>query len=29
MEVGQRAGFGILMVLMAVALFNDFTRLLT
>ncbi|MDX3905637.1 MAG: RIP metalloprotease RseP [Pigmentiphaga sp.] len=29
MEMGQRAGFGILMVLMAVALFNDFTRLLT
>lgn len=29
MEIGQRAGFSILMVLMAVALFNDFSRLLT
>ncbi len=29
MELGQRAGFGILMMLMAVALFNDFSRLLT
>ncbi|GGX02445.1 zinc metalloprotease [Pigmentiphaga litoralis] len=29
MEIGQRAGLSILMVLMAVALFNDFSRLLT
>ncbi|GAA4338094.1 RIP metalloprotease RseP [Pigmentiphaga soli] len=29
MEMGQRAGFGLLMLLMAVALFNDFSRLLT
>ncbi|CAN5340260.1 RIP metalloprotease RseP [soil metagenome] len=28
-EIGQRAGFGILMTLMAVALFNDIARLLT
>ncbi|MCK9507241.1 MAG: RIP metalloprotease RseP [Pigmentiphaga sp.] len=29
MELGQRAGFGILMLMMAVALFNDMTRLFT
>jgi regulator of sigma E protease len=29
MEVGQRAGMGLLAVLMGLALFNDFARLFT